>query len=606
MTGQISEGGQAAHATGTAGDDHVTRAEDSNPAGRKWWLHALVLLGFLVVGLTHTRPMLHDPLHQTIDGGNRDPAIFLFFLSNTSHALVHGHLKAVLVTHMLNAPAGVNALWNTSLLLPGIVLTPVTALAGPVLSLNLLIVLGPVLSAWSAYLCSGRFLTRTSARIATGLVFGFSPALMAANLGHFHLTLLMFVPPILLLAVDAATGRRSPALCGVLIGVGVTCQVLIGEEVLALTGVTVGTLLVVLAAQRWRLIQQRLRPFLLTAATTGLTTLVVAGPFLAVQFFGPQKVSQAVSAPDTYVLDPASLLLPNTVVRFKHNGLTHLLTTSPLNGSESMGYLGWPLLVLITVLVVVRRRDVVVRTTAIMAVLLATYALGFTLHLDGHRTGIPMPWKLTDGLPLLGNLLPVRWMLVVDLMMALLVGLAIDSVRSERASRLGQLAVLGVVALSLLPLYPVLASRASPTNTPSWFTTAGPHVTGSVLVVPTPHPRDARAMTWSAVAGTKFPIVGGYFIGPSKDGRGGFYPYPVRPIAHLLDLIAVTGSTVKATPDMRLAARADFTYWNTHTVVLAACNREDQYRVFLSTLLGRAPERSGGVWVWTNIDPASL
>ena len=93
----------------------------------------------------------------------------------------------------------------------------------------------------------------------------------------------------------------------------------------------------------------------------------------------------------------------------------------------------------------------------------------------------------------------------------------------------------------------------------------------------------------------------------TKEGRNqSRYPYPVRPIAHLLDLISLTGSTVKATPDMRLAARADFTYWNTHTGVLAASAREDQYRVFLSTLLGRAPERSGGVWVWTNIDPASI
>ena len=566
-------------------------------------MHLLVLLGFLVLGLLQCAPLLAHPRSETLGGGSGDIAIFLFFLSNTSHSLVHGHLSNVMITHSLNAPLGVNSMWNTSLLLPAILLTPLTALAGPVLSLNLIIVLGPVLSAWSAYLCSGRFLRRTASRIVTGLLFGFSPGLLAANAGHYHLTLLMFVPPILLFTVDAVTRRRSPRQCGVLIGLCVTFQVLIGEEVLALTGVTVLVLLAVLAAQRARQARAALRPLLLTTGWILGTALLTAGPFLAVQFFGPQSVPEAVSAPDTIVLDPTALVLPSPTLVLQHTGLGGLLDSWQLGDAERMGYLGLPVLVLLVVVVARQRHDLVTRTAALCALVLGVFGLGFTLHLNGHATGLPMPWKLTDGLPLLGNILPVRWMLVSQLMVALLIGLVLDAVGSLKLTSRGRAAAWAVVALSLLPLLPRTSGPGQPTNTPDWFTTAGQHVSTPVLLVPLPHPAYSEAMTWAAIAGTRFPIVGGYFIGPHENGLGGFGSYPVRPTEHLLDLMSITGSPVAVSPGVRLRARADFRYWGVRTVVLGPTSRRQLYLDFLTALLGPA-EQTGGVYVWKDIDPA--
>jgi hypothetical protein len=569
----------------------------------RWRLHLLVLLGFVALGLLQCAPLLAHPRSETLAGGSGDISIFLFFLSNTSHSLVHGHVGNVMAMHTLNAPLGVNSMWNTSLLLPAVVLTPVTALAGPLLSLNLIIVLGPALSAWSAYLCAGRFLRGVPARFVTGLLFGFSPGLLAANLGHFHLTLLMFVPPILLLTVDAVTRRRSPRRCGILIGLCVTSQVLIGEEVLALTGVTVAVVLTVLAAQRLRQVADHLRPLIVTTAWLLLTALITAGPFLAVQFFGAQSVSEAVSAPDKIVLDPTGLILPSPGVRSQVSfGLDDVLSTWHLGQSERMGYLGLPLVLLLAGLVVYRRRDLVARTAALSALVLGIFALGFTLHLNGDATGIPMPWKLTDGLPLLGNILPVRWMLMAQLMVALLVGLAIDAVGSFRATRRGQGAAWVVIALCLLPLVPHQSGEGQATHTPAWFTTTGQHRTAPVLVLPLPHPNYPQAMTWSAVAGTRFPIVGGYFIGPHEGGLGGFGPYPIRPTAHLLDLISITNAPVAVSHGVRLRAKADLAYWGTTTVVLGPCAREQLFLSFLTDLLG-TPDLTGGVWVWNNANP---
>jgi hypothetical protein len=367
--------------------------------------------------------------------------------------------------------------------------------------------------------------------------------------------------------------------------------------------VTVLVLLAVLAAQRARQVRDVVRPLLRTTAWILGTTLLTAGPFLAVQFFGPQSVREAVSAPDELVLDPTSLVLPSPGVLNQHSGLSGVLSTWHLATSERMGYLGLPVLLLLAVLVVRNRRDLVTRTAALCALVLGVFALGFTLHLNGHATGIPMPWKLTDGLPLLGNILPVRWMLIAQLMVALLVGIAVDTVGSLKLTPRGRGAAWAVVALSVLPLLPRMSSMGSPTNTPEWFTTEGQHVSTPVLVVPLPHPSYAQAMTWSAVAGTRFPIVGGYFIGPHKDGIGGFGSYPTRPTEHALDLMSITLLPVRVSKGVRLRAQADFRYWGTRTVVLGPTPRQQLYLDFFTALLG-APEQTGGVYIWRDANPA--
>jgi hypothetical protein len=116
---------------------------------------ALVLLVFLALAVWMFAPAWSSPTTTTLEGGDGDPAIFMWFLRWVPYALAHGH--DLLVTHHLNYPDGVNLMWNTSLPLPGLLLAPVTATWGPVLSFNLLLVLAYGLSAWCAYLAIRRF-----------------------------------------------------------------------------------------------------------------------------------------------------------------------------------------------------------------------------------------------------------------------------------------------------------------------------------------------------------------------------------------------------------------------------------------------------------------
>jgi hypothetical protein len=113
------------------------------------------LVGFLGLAVWMFAPAWSSPTTTTLNGGDGDTAIFMWFLRWVPFALEHGH--DLLVSHHLNYPDGVNLMWNTSLPLAGLLLAPITARWGPVLSFNILLVLAYGLSAWCAYLAIRRF-----------------------------------------------------------------------------------------------------------------------------------------------------------------------------------------------------------------------------------------------------------------------------------------------------------------------------------------------------------------------------------------------------------------------------------------------------------------
>jgi hypothetical protein len=549
---------------------------------------ALVLYLSAALGLTYR--LWLDPLHSTLGGGGGDAALFLSFLSNTASSLWSHQGHGLLVTHALNAPNGVNAMWNTSLLLPGVLLSPVTIVAGPVLTLNLILLLGPALSAWSAYLCSGRFLTRFWPRAVAGLLFGFSPALLSAELGHPHLTLLPLVPPLLLVGVDLLVGRGSPARGGLLLGVLVAAQLITGEEVLALTGVSGAVLALVLAAQHRQLLRCRVRPVLQAAAVTVLTAAVLVGYPLLVQLTGPGLVRGGVQPHDVYVLDPVSLATPNSVPIWHLNPFQGLPVLH-LNNAEDMGYVGVPLLLLVAAIAWWGRRLLVARTAAVTAAVLLVLAMGETLHLAGGRKGVLLPWALTRGAPLLSSLLPIRWMLIVDLLLAVLVGLWLDEKRRNVFRS-------AVVVLALLPLLPHALVGVSPTRTPAFFTDHTRLAGGTVLVLPYPTHENATAMLWQAASGMSFAMPGGYFIGPQRHGQAGFGDYPRRPTERYLVTLEA-GRQVVVSSGVRQAVREDLAYWGVDEIVLGPTAFRRQLMAFVIALTHQQPQRTGGVLLWS-------
>src|SRR4051812_39022624 len=111
------------------------RARWRRPGG----LTVLVALAGLGFGLAATAPLWLDPGGSMIGPNVADAHHYLWWLGHTPHAIGQG--ENPLRTLDLNWPEGVSTMNNTTLLLPSLLLWPVTALAGSLAGLNVLNIL---------------------------------------------------------------------------------------------------------------------------------------------------------------------------------------------------------------------------------------------------------------------------------------------------------------------------------------------------------------------------------------------------------------------------------------------------------------------------------
>jgi hypothetical protein len=240
----------------------------------------------------------------------RDQSAYVWFLDWGAQALTH--LENPLSSGAIFAPHGYNLAWAASIQGPSLVMAPVTLLAGPVASFNLLAIAAPALAAWTAYLlCRALVAGRPWPAIAGGLLFGFSTYETVEMVNHLNLALVALVPLAALLAVRRVTGAipRWAFITG--LAVVLAAQLWTSTEVLA-SMVMFGALALLLAALA---AGRRKRRAVLQTAGEALAAMalaaVLAGPFLyhAFRYSDPvQGISGAGSG-----IDVANLLTPTRV-----------------------------------------------------------------------------------------------------------------------------------------------------------------------------------------------------------------------------------------------------------------------------------------------------
>src|SRR5262249_12274082 len=148
-----------------------------------------------------------------------------------SHALTHG--LNPFFTQYLNAPRGANLAIDTAMPLLGVIGTPITLLAGPVATFNLLLKLGLAASGASMFWVLRRYTTWCPAAFAGGLLFAFSPYLAGQAVRHVFLSFVPLVPLFIPLLDDwLVSRRRSPVRSGLLLGLVAALQYLISPEIL--------------------------------------------------------------------------------------------------------------------------------------------------------------------------------------------------------------------------------------------------------------------------------------------------------------------------------------------------------------------------------------
>jgi hypothetical protein len=503
---------------------------------------ALAAVYYLLAALAVTIWLWRDPATRTVAGNPNDADQLAWFFRYDATAIVHGHLPA-LVTTAMNAPQGVNVMWNTFMLLPGALLTPVTLLLGPQVALTIFMTAGFAGSALAMFAVLRRWGASVAAAVLGGAVYGFSPAVLHSAIGHYDLQFAVLPPLIIDAGLRLATRRVSAVRGGLWLGLLITAQVFITEEILAVTAIAGAVLLAVVAASRPRAVAGSVRRLAAGLAVAAGVTAVIAGYPLGVQFFGPLGQHGSPFRLDFFKNDLSSFVVPSSYQLFRTGSSAAAAARYQGQLPEYLGYLGWPLIIVLVLAAIACWRRLPARAAAVACLVLGVFSLGGTLLSGGHgHPAIKLPWYWLQGLPLLESALPDRFSLVADGAAAALLAFAVDAAvpafaalaaRCHPRLRLPRLAagwrplavVMAGAVLAVLPIVPrpLPAAAATPVP-PGWsaaFAALRLPATASVLVVPIPMSTFTEPLRWQAETGVPRSLVGGYFMGP--DGHGKAY-----------------------------------------------------------------------------------
>jgi hypothetical protein len=578
----------------------VTERRPARARNRAQWL---VLGCYLLGAIAVTWRLWVDPAGRVQAGDVPDVNLFAWFMWYNATAIAHGHLPA-LVTTAMNAPRGINLMWNTSFLLPGILLAPVTLLAGPQVSLTIVLTLGIAGSAASLFWVLRRWGAGVAGAALGGAVYGFSPAVLNSGLGHYHLQFAVLPPLIIHMLLRLLTGRGAAVRNGVWLGLLTAAQVFTGEELLAETALASLVLVVLLAATHPRAVRDRARDVTLGIGISLAVVLPVCGYALWVQFVGPLTQhnnpggSGLFANRPSFFVDPAGNLL-------LHTPATAAAAASYSRGlPEYLGYLGWPLLVVLAAATIRYWRDPKVRTAAILWLALEVLSLGGGTMTNGafHFPGYLLPFHWLQGSPVFSEALPDRLSILADGAAGAVLAFSLDRARraAPQARTWWTAAPVAVAVLAVLPSIPlpyqVTPVAATPPGWQAAFARLRLAPGARVLVVPVPLQRRTDVLRWQADTGDPGSIIGGYFIGPNRFGQQSIYiPGPTTSAAQYLDdLWSGPAPDAPLPPGM---IRADLAYWRPAAVV-AVTSRNSRLGHYLVGLLGPPAFGVGSVLAW--------
>jgi hypothetical protein len=578
---------------------------------------ALAALYFLIGAVAVTMWLWRDPASRLVAGNPNDTDQFAWYFRYDAAAVAHFRLPA-LITQGMNAPQGVSVMWNTFMLLPGMLLAPVTLLAGPQASLTVLMTAGFAGSAFALMAVLRRWGASTPAAALGGAVYGFSPALIQSSLGHYDLQFAVLPPLIAHAALSLVTGRsgrygpgsRPAARCGALLGLLAAAQVFIAEELLFDTGVAIVIMTAVVAASRPRLIAARLRDVAAGLGVAGAVAAVIAGYPLWVQFFGALRQQTSPFTPDFFKNDLAGFVQPSSLLLLHTKSSAAFAASYQGQLPEYLGYLGWPLLVVLVLVTVRFWRLLPVRVTAIAFAVLATCSLGGTLLAGGvEHAGIRLPWYWLQTLPVTGSVLPDRFSIIADGAAAAAFAFGCDAARRRWPGAKRFVAVLAAIAV--VPLVPAPLPDAPVTALPAGWTAVfrGLRLPASahVLVVPIPVSTFTEALRWQADTGQPGSMVGGYYMGPTWNGQAATDGNGLSSEAMYLNQLwaesaGVSVGAVATLPVNQIypddaQMRAQFRGWGVSAIV-ADTNPGSSFGRYLTGLLGQPTVTAGQVLGW--------
>jgi hypothetical protein len=458
-------------------------------------------MGYIAAGLAVTWPLATYLRGRLPDF--QDPGSYVWSLWWVAHQVTH--LGNPWFTPRLAAPVGVQLGYDTLMPLLGLLMLPVTLLAGAAVSYNLLVVVLPGVLCYALYRLARLWLPSEVGAVAAGALFGLSTMVIFQDWFHLNIAAgTVFLP----LALEAAVRmRRRPGVPRALrVGLVLGLAVFVNQE-----SAIMAAILVALALIPWLAGQPSLDR-LRDCCVAALTALVAASPQIAAMAWQSSSGGTAAAAATLQVwyrrLGTGLPTLFSPSPRLRSWGLGPLASGFHFTLTEGVPTFG----ITLTVLAVA---GLVISWPRRSARCLALLWLGSTSYL---------PAAITLGGDRLSGVMPFTWLVQVP-------GLSAFR-EADRFTLLGMVpaALLGGSALGWL------AARARPLF--GQLAPAGPGQAGPIQA--DPGPADARRLAPRGPASgpdARPPAAGEPIVGQ---------PRTRALVAGALLLIAVLGAALEA------------------------------------------------------------
>jgi len=499
----------------------------ASPAARRDLLRSPALQGaaalalYLLVWLTTSARTLIEHLGWAqLDQQSMDPNFYVWGLRWWPYAI--GHTLNPFYTHQIAASAGHSLVWVTTAPPVALLAVPLTLIAGPLASFNLLTAIALPVSAWAAFVLCRRLTGKFWPALAGGSVFGFSAyEVNHGAAGQLNLIYSLLLPILGYLIVVWRDGAIRTRTFVILAGLAMALQFYLMMETFAdLTAILALALLVgfALAGRDGRPAVVRLGKFLGLAY---LIAAVLAAPCAAYAL----SVKAPRSPANVTGMDLASLVIPRPEGTFGIAWIAHAAAGPALVSNAC--YVGVPLLLLVVLLAVTRWSSKMVRFLTCMLGFIIVASIGPVVYLEGRKQG-KVPWSALFHLPLVRNAYPLRLMLFAYLALAVATALYLAGPARRIPWARWPLAVLVIafIALDNLPL-----SIGPYTSVPKFISSGAYHhqlSPGETVVVVSKVGN--AGMLWQAQTDFYMRIAGGYI----NEGlaRRTDLPRPVQELAN--------------------------------------------------------------------------
>ena len=389
-----------------------------------------------------------------------DPNFYTWAMRWWPYAISHG--LNPLYSNQIGAPTGYNLAWATTTPSVGLVMWPVTAAFGVVVSFNVMLLLVPPVSAWAAFVAARRLTRRFWASLVAGTVYGFNTFELVHSLqGQPNLTVIALFPVLVYLVLVWWDGALRNAWFVITVAAAMAMEFYTFDEAFVdMTLVLAGSLVIgyAVAGRERRAKVLRLAGLMAIAYAAAIAA---ASPYLmyALRHYPASLTRQR----PIFSLSLVRLILPSSDKLF---GLTPLIGYSNHIGRYSIDdYVGLPLLVVLLALAILTWSNKVTRLIVIAFALVIGLALGPNVVV-GNENIVPLPWGVLWSLPLARSAEPSRLIIFAYLVLALALALWLAAPGKRWWARWG----LGLLAVAVifadLPTFAQATNPIPPGYTP--------------------------------------------------------------------------------------------------------------------------------------------